>query len=220
MSKKSFFALILSFAFFFLLISCDSSSQTNAIKPLSKAEEIAEADKKGKETRKEIINNQVIELNQRIQSNPEIAKLIIRYNAVSLWEKEMQDLHQVFTINIQDALVRKDRRPILIFADVDDIVKENDTNQVSFEVFNDWNTVRYTLDCDVECVNKIINKYSPNNTEYAIIASISSVRKLKWTISAERLGEEDAELDFSTSRTLIANGRCLDVLKMEPKLNQ
>ncbi len=217
-------ALLLAVVFIFPTLSCGNGSQPEEAKPKTKAEELAEAEKKERESRQEEIRKQATKIYDRMQTNNGIGNLVDKYNAVIQWEKDLENLKQVFTINIQDALVRKDRRPILLIAPISDIEKENDRYLLHIEVYadviyHDTITYRYTLECDFDCMNKLNAQLSQhpltsNDNEYAIIAFISSARKLRFNISAHPYREEAASLDLNTSRDALVNGRCLDLLNI------
>lgn len=218
------FSLLVFAALIFLMSSCGSGSQSDAAKPKSKAEELAEAKKKERELLQEAIRDQATKIYDRMKNNAGIGNLVDKYNAVIQWERDLESLNQVFTIHLQDALVRKDQRPILLISRISDIEKEKDRYFLNIEVtadviFRDTFVYHYTLECDPDCMinlNAQLSQHSltSDNNEYAIIALISSARKLRFNISTSSHGEEKASLDLDTFGDALVNGRCLDLLNI------
>jgi hypothetical protein len=125
-----------------------------------------------------------------------------RYNAITNWKAKFEDVDEIYVADVQDALIRKDGRPLLVSVEVIDIVKAEDKNIVHFrETNSDDPDTRFILECSSEQI-KTITEHRDEFTEFAVVASIASVR---------RANKEDVHEDSDPLDTFIATGTSLDL---------
>lgn len=151
-----------------------------------------------------------------------ITKMANSYDAVIDWEKDLKPkrlLSFVYTVQLQRALVREDNRPVSFIASVQDIEKSDNEYIVyfdkwSFDINLDINLpILFVLKCTEEQVKRILNQ--PNEIlfeNYAVIASISDVNKMRFNLTPYPIGEYGAYIEIDSSEIFIAKGNCLDLL--------
>ncbi len=128
-----------------------------------------------------------------------ITNMVKKYNAEASWREKLEELDEIHISDVQEALARKDGRPVLLYVQVVDVNNSEGKSVIRFRNREARApTFRLTLECDPQLTKKITDT---RNTyfEYAVIASISSVAR--WP-DAE---DEDSE-------PFMVNGRCLDLM--------
>jgi len=196
-------------------VSCEQGPQANNNKPENKAEEIAERERNSREKRRERIKKEADRIDGLIQSTPAVAQVVSKYKAVPYWENDVKDLGRVFAINVQEVMVRGDKRPLLLINQIEDLAKESNKYYITFESLTYTHDIYFTLECDAEQVNKLTVENSMADDEYAIIADVTAVRKLRFKIRASPESEEEANMELDTSDAFTAEGKCLALLKVE-----
>ena len=172
---------------------------------------------------------------KKFQLEPQVKELCSKYNAVTDWKQRIGKKEfgeHTYTIEVEDALIRTDGRPILFNYGVYDIVRESDNYLVYFSVFSTIKAmnhaiasgldfflscdVHFVLDCTADQVKQIINH--PTGC-YAVIAQISEVEKVRFKLEGYSGKYEDVGVDLGTSDVFMAKGKCLDLLLVadEPK---
>lgn len=165
----------------------------------------------------------------------EVQELCSKYNAVTNWRQnsDANDLFQeMYTIQVEDALIRTDNRPILFYGSVKDIVRESDKYLVYFgsgglaqllslsgsgldSILNLlYPEIYFVLNCTPDQVEKILLKSAGYFEYYAVIAKIGEVKKVRFKLSAD-VGEHEEDVSVyikSSSNVFIAKGKCLDLL--------
>ena len=154
--------------------------------------------------------------------------MIAKHNAVADWRQQIPKVKNfgrtVYTIELEDALVKTDGRPVLLLAAVRDIVKESEKYSVHIVVSSDEFpiilagissvVVQFSLLCTQEQVDKILPRPRSSLFEhkcFAVVARISEVRKIRLEVNA--YGETYDECYLGPSEnTFSATGECLDVL--------
>ena len=73
--------------------------------------------------------------------------------------------------------------------------------------------IRYELECSEEQTKKVLEVPidSPGD-RYAVIATITDIRRPKFSVRAFGVGENEAEIEVEPSDIFIARGRCLDLV--------
>jgi N-dimethylarginine dimethylaminohydrolase len=90
--------------------------------------------KSNEQGRKETIRKAVIQTKKET-SHKAIIELVDKYNAIIDWKKPLSKIESnVFTMEVEDALLRKDNRPVLFLASVEDIKRKEDKYLASFLV--------------------------------------------------------------------------------------
>lgn len=180
------------------------------------------------------VQKEKAETEKRVQIEQNISDMAARHNAVTDWEKTFYKkldillkpgilLRQIYTVDIEDTLIRNDNRPVLLFAHVDDITRQGNKYYVYFQDYFDSYDIRFILECNSEQVKKIMNQKCSYKEEYSFVALISSIYRPKFEVGAEISGDDErsyAEVVVESSDILIARGRCLDLLFVgdyEPK---
>ncbi|MEA2006253.1 MAG: hypothetical protein U9O50_08380 [Acidobacteriota bacterium] len=168
---------------------------------------------------------------EKVKRKTEIVKRITEmakiYNAVIDWEKDLRPknfLRNVFTVEVQRALVRENNRPVLFIAGVQDIEKRGDEYIVYFDRWAGYYSINlesleanlpilFIIKCTEEQAQRILNQ--PNEIlfeNYSVIASISDVHKMRFSLTPYSLGEHEANIEIDSSEVFIAKGNCLDLL--------
>jgi len=167
---------------------------------------------------------------KKIQLAPQVQELCSKYNAVADWKQRIGKKgfgEHTYTIEIEDALIRTEGRPILFTYPVYDIVRESDKYLVYFSVGSTMESifhavasgldfflscdVHFVLDCTSDQVKQIINHPAGR---YAVIAQISEVEKIRFELSS---GESGEKVHVETSDVFMAKGKCLELLLVADK---
>jgi hypothetical protein len=151
-----------------------------------------------------------------------IIELADKYNAVVNWSEPLSKkpfLSPVFTIEVEDALLRKDNRPVLFLAKVGDVERKENKYLVRFfsagGLEKSSSMFEFILDCSDEQVSKIIQQQIEYGDRYAVIAAINKVKKLAFEVTPviEGYGEDAySSIEIDTPDTFVATGRCIDLL--------
>jgi hypothetical protein len=152
-----------------------------------------------------------------------IIELADKHNAVVDWKEPLIKKHidSPFTMEIEDALLRKDNRPVLFLATVSDIERKENKYLAHFCMadleLECLSTIVVALDCSDEQVRKITQQQSESRDleNYAVIAVINKVKKVAFGIKpvVTNDGEENCgEIEIDTPNIFVATGRCVDLL--------
>lgn len=130
-----------------------------------------------------------------------LSKLVNQHNAITNWA-EFGERDKVYVLDLQNALVRQDRRPVLLNVNLIDILNKDNQYLIHFKPSSvDVPKILFVLECDSEQVKKVIHTRD-EELEYAVVALISSV-------SRQEKGNDSEEEHF------LANGHCLDLLPLD-----
>ena len=169
------------------------------------------------------IEKEKLETKQHVETKNIVSAMIAKHNAVADWRKSLGEkgmLDYAYTIEIQDALIKTDGRPILFFGGANDIVRKNDKYMV---YFSNWDgpltcaDVHFILDCTPDQINKIMSQPTDFLENYAVISQIGGVKKVRLQLTAkshdsEEVDSEEVDVDFAPSNVFMATGRCLDLV--------
>lgn len=162
---------------------------------------------------------------EHLQIDNSVMSMVMKHNAVRDWRrqfhKEDTSLRPaLYTVEVEDALIGAGSRPVLLFAMVEDVVRDANSYSVSFH--NWWDSffaldIHYVLDCTQDQVDKIMRNPRnitsfPNRNNYAVIARISDIQKCRLTLQGEEDGEINLHPTIVPRNVFIATGRCLDLL--------
>ena len=160
----------------------------------------------------------------------EVQELCSKHNAVKDWKQRIgkKDFGEhIYTIEIEDALIGTDGRPILLTASIHDIVRESDKYLVYFSrgsilsfflaSASDLDfllsfDVHFVLECTADQVKEIIHNPAAMLDYYAVIAQISKVEKVRFKLEGKYGSNEDVTVNLETADVFIAKGKCLDLL--------
>ena len=148
-----------------------------------------------------IIEGEKISKVQQAAEDETISKLVNRHNAITDWKSHLEQLDEVYVSDMQEGLINKDGRPLLLFVEAKDIVKEGGKSYIHFTELESDPVIHFTLECDSEQV-RVVTEQRDDSSEYNVIASITSVR---------RANREDVRSDADISDAFIATGHCLEL---------
>jgi hypothetical protein len=112
---------------------------------------------------------------------------------------------------VENALMRPDKRPVAVRAYLEDVVRRNDR---VFLEFSDLDGLYLTLEATPDTVQQILKEnLSKSLNEYAVVAEVQSVRKPTIQVAAEATGE-GAEVQLQTPDKFQVRGRCVDLLAL------
>jgi len=151
-------------ALLLILVGCNGDSQ-----------------EKDAEAKKERLEKELQATAQRIQ------ELCSQYNAVMDWTERVERSNG-YTIELEEALIRPDSRPVLVLSGVKDITKKSGRYSVHFTCdVTGLDEISLILHCTPEQVGEIMRN---ELRQYAVIAQVSEVKKVTWILEAE------GEIDF------------------------
>lgn len=159
-----------------------------------------------------------VETEKKIRIKQAITDMIARHNAVNDWERNLREkfismLTKVYSIQVEQALVRKDGRPILLFASVEDVARQDNKY---FGHFHNWfglgPNIHFVLECKPDQIKKVMEQSASQFEQYAVVALISSIQRPKFEPGAYSENGEGQEITIESSNIFIAKGRCVDLL--------
>jgi hypothetical protein len=150
-----------------------------------------------------------------------MAELSRKYQADSEWQKAFDKSDRLFfyTIELQRVLIRKDGRPVIVVATIDDVVGQSDGRyalHAHMTVGLDRD-VHFELRCGVPELRALLDRTPEILDEFVIVARIQEIRKPLLQAVAQS-GDEvvnTPEVVLEPSRTLFASGECLDAVFVE-----
>lgn len=145
-----------------------------------------------------------------------VNKILLAHNAIKDWYKfiENKRLYSIFTIDIEDKLIRNGDHPLLIYCSLDDITYNQNNYVAHFRtsiifgklkgeaiIFNEF---IFLLECTPLQVELLKKSYDPYvlgfMDKYAIIAKIDSLEKI------------NKKYDDNESTIVKAKGKCIDLI--------
>jgi len=166
--------------------------------------------------KKETAAEEKRQIDRAEQINLAILKMVAKYNAITDWKKGFAEkmVRGIYTIEMEEALVRKDGRAVLFFGSVSDIMRRDNKYFIHFWNWLDFPSldIRFVLECDSVKVKKVMDQSNSIFDEFAVVALISSVQKAMFEVRAESESDEEANIVVEPSDVFIAKGRCLDLL--------
>lgn len=138
----------------------------------------------------------------------EVQALCSKHNAVRDWGESRLF---PYTIDVQDALIRTDGRPVLFFARVTDVTKKADKYSVHFEA-SFVPTIHLFLDCTSDQIKQLMLQRKDWPEFYAVIATVSEVNRIKFEITTSLYSEEIFLESVPFGLDFICKGKCLDLL--------
>jgi Na+-transporting methylmalonyl-CoA/oxaloacetate decarboxylase gamma subunit len=113
---------------------------------------------------------------KRDKSKRAIIQMASKYNAITNWQ-DLLGSKKVYSYEVEKAIKPKDGRPILIIGRVRDIINKNDLLFMSGYFNLKGIKYSFSLECNQNQVNQIIEHKSDLGSSYAVIARIISVTK-------------------------------------------
>lgn len=166
---------------------------------------------------------QKLETAKRSETKNFVSTMAAEHNAVVEWGQALDKegglsfrFNPTYTIEVEEALISTDNRPILFFAGIDDIVKKGDKYLVYFGN-NNWLSnyssadIKFVLDCTPDQVKKIMSQPTKQLENYAVISQIMEVKKVGFQLTASSSVYEEVNVELEPSNVFIATGHCLDL---------
>jgi hypothetical protein len=136
-----------------------------------------------------------------------------RYGSVVDWNQSIREKNErlgavSLSVDYQDALIRPDRRSVLIAGDLEDVAHYGDHFRISIR---DWeDDIGFILDCDADTARTLRGK---SDKAVSVIADIASVEKAALRLKSGGKSEEDEEpIEIDSSSIFSAYGRVLAVV--------
>jgi hypothetical protein len=174
--------------------------------------------------------NEAAQTEKNQQMKARVQEFSSHYNAVTDWAETLSELSP-YTVEVQDALIRADSRPVLVLGTVEDVAKESDKYVVRFSnllnsVFVEeldnllyLTDIYFVLDCTPEQVKKImLHRQVSLSGDCAVIAEISQIKKVEFQLKGyledyDSEGYPEVRIDLEpSSNAFIAKGKCIDLL--------
>jgi hypothetical protein len=151
---------------------------------------------------------------QQEQSRDAVVAASKRYGAIIDWEERLKD--SSFSIQIEDAIMPEDGKPIVVEGFVEDVARHNDQYYL---YINNWrtggNTISFVLECDPATARHVIEK-NDSFGSVSVIAQITSVEKAQLALrSGVKTTEDPAPIEIDSSSLFIARGKCLEVVSSD-----
>lgn len=159
---------------------------------------------------------QEVKAEELLKIKKSVQDMVAKYNAMTDWQGilKKKSIEPVFTLEVQDALIRKDSRPIVFVSAVEDIVR--DSNNYTAHFHNKYKhlfraDIHFVLDVTPDQVQEIMKHPNSIFEYYAVFVNINSVRKIRYEVVAD--DDKGVSIDSSmTSNVFEATGRCLDLI--------
>lgn len=136
--------------------------------------------------------------------------LAAKFGASTDWDKNLKDRLMPYSIDVEEALIRSDKRPILVEAFVEDVTRDKE-KYVARLSYLEPPKIYFFLDCTPELATKLRSREGFDRV--AVIASISSVRKpnIKLESDLPSSPDESPDVEVTSSDAFIAKGSMLDL---------
>lgn len=167
----------------------------------------------------EKVEEERLQTEQKLRIQMAISDMTRKFNAVTDWKNVFEKKDDmlwtpIYTIQVQQALLETQHRPILFHASLDDVFKQGDQYLARFV---SWSYFPMVFHFELECTSEQAKRLIKNPTEmfandYAIIAHIRNVCKPTFAVKPYPTGNEEAEVEIETSDVFLATGECLDFL--------
>jgi hypothetical protein len=153
----------------------------------------------------------------RSEVQARIAELSAKYNADGQWQKPFDKPDKLFfyTVELQRALIRKDGRPLIFVATVDDVVVEADGRYVlqARLIVGLDREIHLQLRCGAHELGALLDRTPEILEQFAVVAHIQEVRKPLLQAVAQTGDERSTpEIVVEPSQVLLASGECLDAV--------
>lgn len=133
--------------------------------------------------------------------------LAVKFGAITDWDKNLKDRGLLYTIDVQEALIRSDKTPVLFEAFVEDVTRDN--NKYIVRLVSSSLEIYFLLECTPEVATKFRSR--KGFKKVAVIALISFVTKPTIKLESELASpDESPDIEVTTPDTFIAKGSVLD----------
>lgn len=141
-----------------------------------------------------------------------IREMAAKYDAATDWMDSLNSKKTIYTIDVQNALINANKRPILFRASLEDVSKLQGQYVVHLDTWVGVVQISFQLQCGDGHVHQMLAKSDrdPWNS-FAVVAQIQDINKPLFRVKAVP-SDEYSELELESSDTFIALGQCLDFL--------
>ncbi|MBW8015067.1 MAG: hypothetical protein FVQ82_02700 [Planctomycetes bacterium] len=160
-----------------------------------------------------------LEKKSKFRIKQTIDEMVAKCNAITDWdksfvdyEKKVDDGHRsIYTIDIKEALVNDEHRPVLFYGYVSDVKKIKETYFAVFTMVENVD-ISFALKCNSEQIEKILNQPTKDYADsYAVFATISEIHRPEFEVDAYQDSEDGPYILVEPGDYYIANGICLDL---------
>jgi hypothetical protein len=150
-----------------------------------------------------------------------------KYNAIVDWNKGLlrseiripyEDYKDFFTIELQEALLNTQDRPVVLIGEIKDITLQGGKAVIRVSANSSHPDIYYDLVYRGEVLKKITSLQNASgkryDTKFAIVAQINSVKKVRFSANAEFGGEG---VYVSDGDIYLAAGEFIDSMELEEK---
>jgi hypothetical protein len=127
------------------------------------------------------------------------------HDAVTDWHEGLALF--AFTYEVQDRLLRSDKRPIAFKGDLQDIKRNAGKYQLLLK--DSLNDLYLVLEADPEQVRQIVSGRDAIFSELAVIAEVRGVDRLAFTVKADGDPEIGARVSLDSPSSTEVIGRCI-----------
>ena len=157
------------------------------------------------------------EIEKKLSMERNIKEMIVKWNAVVDWDKQLnRNLFTEFilTAELQDILISDDKRPLLFFLGLKDIVKKDNKSYIAYfdKIHILEPIINFVVNCNYEQYRHIISE-TPNKyfrTNFAVIINVRNVCSSPFFYSKNYNGQN--YVDTGLIPTVI--GDCLEILRV------
>ena len=141
--------------------------------------------------------------NKNYKDYPALAQAVSKFNANTEWKESC--CSGAYSVDVEKALMG-DKRPILFVATLDDVARLDDGYRLRFGSPS-FSVIVFALKCNSEQaeLGRSSNRGDRHENEYAVIASISSVKRVD-----DITTENDEHIEFG--HHFVVDGQCLEML--------
>src|SRR5205085_7620618 len=107
--------------------------------------------------RQQYFHEEMDELDSRIKESPELARAIAASSAVKDWQKGLLNILRPYSIDLTEAMVLPNRRPVVFLANLEDISSDGGRYFVRFRR-SDYALpakMRFILECDAQQLQQL-----------------------------------------------------------------
>jgi len=122
-------------------------------------------------------------------------------------------LDNIYTIDVDEALVSEDRQPVVCVGYVHDLRKRGDQFEIQIVSQFSWQGYRLILHCDNITAVKVQLGNREMFADCTVVCVVDSVKRLAF----EAVGMESGELSVENSHTFVAFGSCIDLVIGKPE---
>ena len=150
---------------------------------------------------------------ERLRIKQAVTDMVTEFDAVKNWEASFDETRghrSLYTIDIRQALLQADGRPILFYGSLNDVLDGGEQDILWFTDFFVGldTTVYFKLQCSKEKTKALLKEPTSFMADrFAVVAKIEQVSKPRFVVKTY---EYEEEIEIESSDALIATGRCLD----------